>query len=112
MATSSKSSGKKKSAAVPAKTASSAPTPHRREIAAGVLVFLAVILGIGYFKTEGSVIVFVVDLFRGLLGYGAWILAPMLLLAAFVLGFHHGRPVAFRAFCLLSLPLIFAAMGT
>ena len=114
MATSSKTSGRKKSAPASSKSAGRAANPApplRREITAAVLAFLAVLLGIGYFNTEGRVIAFVVELFRGLLGYGAWILAPILLLTAIVLGFHHGRPVAFRAFCLLSLPLVFAAMG-
>ena len=87
------------------------PTPHRREVGAFVFLFAAIFLVISYFNSDGAVIVFVTNLFKGLIGWGFWLTAPVFLAVAFVLGFHKGRPVAFRVFCLLLLPILFAAMG-
>jgi len=91
---------------------SSAPAaPHRREIAAFVFLFAAIFLVISYFNRDGDVIVFVTDLFKGLIGWGFWVTAPAFLIVALILGFHRGRPVAFRVFCMLMLPILFASMA-
>ena len=89
----------------------SPPQPYRREIGAFVFLFAAVFLIISYFNTDGAVIVFVADLFKGLIGWGFWLTAPAFLCIAWILGFHKGRPVSFRVFCLLMLPILFSAMG-
>ena len=102
------SSAKRVERAVPP---SPSPTPHRREIGAFVFLFAAVFLIISYFNSDGAVIVFVTDLFKGLIGWGFWLTAPAFFVIACILGFHRGRPVAFRVFCMLMLPILFAAMG-
>ena len=84
--------------------------PRRREILGLLFFFAAVFLVIGYFNNEGSIIVFGTDLIKTLVGWGFWLTAPAFLFCAAILVFHHGRPVAFRAFCILMLPMLFAAM--
>ena len=84
--------------------------PRRREVAAVLFFFAAVFVLISYFKNEGSVIVFVTDLLKSLVGYGFWLTAPAFLFCSAILAFHHGKPVAFRVLCILMLPLLFAAM--
>ena len=125
MATSKSNSKKKKTsapkksggAAAPKKRTESAVPPapvgepHRREIAGGVFLFLAVVMGIGYFIREGAVVDYAFGLFSGMLGWGVYTVAPIFLIAALVLFFHKGRPVAFRVFCLLLLPLLFSALA-
>ena len=84
--------------------------PRRREILALLFFLSAIYLLIGYFRQEGAIIVFGTDLIKSLIGYGFWLTAPALLFCAVILAFHHGRPVAFRSFCILMLPMLFAAM--
>ena len=85
--------------------------PRRREIAGVLFFFAAVFLIIGIFRHEGAVIIFGTGLIKSLVGYGFYITAPAFLLIAAILLFHHGRPVAFRVFSVMMLPLLFAAMG-
>ena len=44
-------------------------------------------------------------------GYGYWLAAPALLLAALILLFHHGRPVQLRVTCALLLPVLLGTLG-
>ena len=67
--------------------------PLRREIGAGVCLLLSVCAAFGYFQMDALFINFFCSLTKGLLGYGFWLLCPCLLLAAFILAFHRGRPV-------------------
>ena len=120
----SKSTTKKKKAPAPKKSAPApkkrtesavppAPVgePHRREIAGGVFLFLAAVIGIGYFVREGAVVDYAFGFFSGLLGWGVYTVAPVFLIAALALFFHKGRPVAFRVFSLLLLPILFSALA-
>ena len=50
-------------------------------------------------------------LLKGLFGYGYWLAAPALLLAALILLFHHGRPVQLRVTCALLLPVLLGTLG-
>ena len=50
------------------------------------------------------------DCWKGLLGYGFWLMPPALLLAAYILAFHRGRPVRLRVTCALLLPLLFSCI--
>lgn len=102
-----KKSGKAKNTAEPM----TQPPPIRRELAAVVFLFLGVFCILSYFNTDGSFVAFFSNLIKGLLGWGFWLTAPAFLLVAFILGFHRGRPVAFRVFSALMLPVIFAAVG-
>ncbi len=107
----------KKSAPAPKKRTENAVPPapvgepHRREIAGGVFLFLAVVMGIGYFVREGAVVDYAFGFFSGLLGWGVYTLAPVFLIAALALFFHKGKPVAFRVFSLLLLPILFSALA-
>ena len=84
--------------------------PVRRELGAVVFLFLALVVGVSYFKPEGSFVLFFSNLVMGLLGWGYWLTAPAFLLAACILAFHRGRPVALRVFCALMIPILFASV--
>ncbi len=107
----------KKSAPAPKKRVENAVPPapvgepHRREIAGGVFLFLAALVIIGFFNREGAVVAYVIDFLGGLLGWGLYVTVPVFLVAALALFFHRGRPVAFRVFSLLLLPILFAGMA-
>ena len=68
--------------------------PMRREIGAAVCLALALFAALGYFHIQAIFIDFFSGLLKGLLGYGFWLMPPALLLAAYILAFHRGRPVA------------------
>ena len=107
----------KKSPAPRKSTASSKPSappepvvPIRRELGGVLFFFLAVFIGISYFGVEGAFIEFFSHLVRGLAGYGYWLTAPIFLLISLILFFHRGRPVSFRVFCSLLIPIVTAAV--
>jgi S-DNA-T family DNA segregation ATPase FtsK/SpoIIIE len=84
--------------------------PKRREIGALICLFLALFSFLGFFTREGWFIDFFGVFMRGLIGGGFYILVPILLLAACILGFHRGRPVRMRLICALLMPLLFGAL--
>lgn len=87
------------------------PPPKRREIGALVCLFLAVFAFLGLFPYEEGVFIDFFGVFiKGLIGAGFFVSIPVLLLAAFILGFHRGRPVRMRLICTLLLPLVFGAL--
>ena len=88
-----------------------APQPIRREVGGVIFLLLALFVIVSYFNTEGSVIAFSSDLLKGLLGWGYWLTAPAFLLAAFILFFHHNRPVEYRVVSALLLPILFSALA-
>ena len=88
----------------------SAPRPVRREVGAVVCLLLAFFAGIGYFNLEGAVINLMRNLLCGLTGYGFWFAPPALLLGAFILAFHRGRPVRLRLWCSLLCPIILGGL--
>ena len=111
------SGGKRTASASPrSKTSSSkkqsqpAHRPFRREAGAVVCLLLAVFAAFGYFNMEALFIHFFSALLKGLLGYGFWLVPPALLLGAYILAFHRGRPVRLRLTCALLLPLMLAAL--
>ncbi|MEY8403754.1 DNA translocase FtsK [Oscillospiraceae bacterium 44-34] len=82
--------------------------PYRREIGAVVCFLLAIFSSFGYFNMEAIFIDLFCGLIKGLMGYGFWLTPPALLMAAYILMFHRGRPVRLRVTCTLLLPLIFS----
>ena len=114
------SSGAKKAASTASKNKSAgssrnsasapAPRPYRREVGAVICLFLAIFSAFGCFKMEAIFIDFFCGLAKGLIGYGFWLLPPALLLSAYILGFHRGRPVRLRLTCALLLPVIVACL--
>jgi len=71
-----------------------------------VCLLLAFFAAFGYFNVHALFIDFFVGLLKGLFGYGFWFAPPALLVAAYVLGFHRGRPVRLRLWCTLLLPVM------
>ena len=110
-AKSSKSTRSRQSAAKREAPPSSPPRPIRRELTGFVFLCLAAFLVISYFNSDGAFIAFFANLLKGLLGWGIWLTAPVFLLAAIILFFHRGRPVAFRVISALLLPILFAALA-
>ncbi len=116
-----KSTSKKKGTAKGSSTKAASPkrsapvsepepiVPMRREVGGVISLFIALVIAIGYFKAEGSFILFVADLLKGLLGWGYYLAAPAMLLVSVILFFHRGRPVSLRIFCAMLLPVLFAA---
>ena len=101
-----KSGGKAKTAAAAAQ-----PRPIRREVAAICFVFAAMLVIIGMFAHDGFVVGWLCTLLKGLFGYGFWVCAPVFVLAAVILGFHKGRPVAWRTTAALLLPMMVGALA-
>lgn len=108
--------GKKKKTAPSGKPAGAAarrnqPKPIRREIGAVICAFLGIFSFLGYFGVDALFVRVFCTLVEGLIGWGFWVFPPALLLCAWTLGFHRGRPVAFRVTAALLLPLLFGAMA-
>ena len=99
-----------KSTASRGKSTRPAPRPFRREAGAVVCLLLAIFTCFGYFRMQAIFIDFFCSLLKGLIGYGFWVTPPALLLAAYILAFHRGRPVRLRLTCALLLPLVFACL--
>ena len=87
----------------------SAVRPIRREIGAVVCLFLGIFSLIGYFKVDALFIQFFCGFVKGLIGWGYILFPPAMLLCAYILGFHKGRPVMFRLVSALLLPLLLGA---
>lgn len=85
--------------------------PIRREIAAVVFAFLAVMTVIGMFSGDGFVVGGLSALLKGLTGWGFWLWAPAFVVAAVIQGFHRGRPVAWRTVAALCSPVLFGAIA-
>ena len=85
--------------------------PVRREVWGVVLLVLTLCTAVSYFKVSAIFLDWFAALLKGLFGYGYWLAASSLLLAALILLFHHGRPVRLRTACALLLPVLFGALG-
>ena len=83
-----------------------APRPIRREVGAVACLLLAIFSAFGYFHIQAIFIDFFCGLVKGLIGYGYWLLPPMLLVASGILVFHRGRPVRLRVWCALLTPVL------
>ena len=78
--------------------------PRRREIGALIFLFLAVFAFIGYFEKDAIFIKWFTVAMRAMFGWGAYLVPPVLLACAAILGFHRGKPVTFRLVCTLLVP--------
>jgi len=96
-----KKSGKKSTA----KTQSAQPRPVRREVGGVVLWLLALCVFVSYLDIHAIFIDWLAIFVKGLFGYGYWLAAPAMILAGWVLLFHHGRPVQLRVTSALLLPV-------
>ncbi|MCI9242277.1 MAG: DNA translocase FtsK [Lawsonibacter sp.] len=84
--------------------------PYRREMGAVACLLLAIFSLFGCFDIKAIFISFFCDLLKGMMGYGFWLVPPALLLGAFILGLHRGRPVRLRLACALLLPLLLSCL--
>lgn len=100
---------KEKAAAAPTES-KAVQQPRRREIGAIVCLFLTVFAFLGYFDSDGWFIHFFRSLLGGLVGRGFYLYPPALLLCAYILFFHRGRPVRLRLASALLIPLAVGAM--
>ncbi len=79
--------------------------PVRREVGGVVLLVLALCTVVTYVGVSAIFLDWLAALLKGLLGYGYWVAAPAMLLAALILLFHQGRPVVLRVTCTALLPV-------
>ena len=86
-----------------------APKPIRREVGAVVCAFLGIFSLIGYFDVEALFIDVFCGFLKGLLGWGYFIFPISLLVSAYILATHRGRPVVLRVTCAMLLPLFIGA---
>ncbi len=80
--------------------------PIRREVGGVVCLLLALFVTIGYFQHEALFIKWLYLLSRGLTGWGWYLAAPSLLLSAWILLLHRGRPVVSHLIGALLLPVM------
>lgn len=102
---------KKKSTASAKKSAAPEKKPIRREIFGAILAVLGVLTFIGYFSGEAFLVSGVCAVVKGLIGFGYWVFPPMLLIAAWGLLLHHGKPVALRTTAALMVPVLTGAFA-
>ena len=84
--------------------------PIRREVGGLVCLLLALIVGIGYFQHDALFLRWAYDVCRGLTGRGWYVMLPALLLCAWILLLHRGRPVLLPLFGALLLPVLIGAL--
>ena len=104
------SRGNSKSAAGRSASSKSAKRPIRREIWSIVTLFAALVVLFSYFMGDGWLINLLPKYCKGLFGMGYYLMVPALLMAAWVLWTHRGRPVALRTACALLTPYLFGGV--
>ena len=87
-----------------------AAAPIRREVGAAVCLVLALFTAFGYFDIKALFIDLLCGLFKGLVGYGFFLVPPALVLAFYILCFHRGRPVRLRLTSALLMPLFLSIL--
>ena len=100
----------KKTTAGGRRTAAPKKRPIRREVGGVVCLVLALCIAFSYFQQGGWLLDRPAALCRGLVGYGYYTVAPVLLLVSYILLFHRGRN---GASCLVGtalLPVVFGAI--
>lgn len=101
----------------PRKKKSSTPPPPPPELTkakfTGAIIFLllAVFAVISYFNTDGAVIAFLANLFKGLIGWGYWTAALMFLLSSVLLFAGKDKLVGYRVWAAMLLPIVFGAIA-
>ena len=84
--------------------------PIRREVGGVVCLVLALCIAFSYFQQGGWLLDRPAALCRGLVGYGYYTVAPVLLLVSYILLFHRGRNVASCLVGTALLPVVFGAI--
>ena len=84
--------------------------PVRREVTGVAFLIAALCILISYFTEDGWLISLLPIFFKGLLGFGYYLLAPALAVGAWILLTHKGRPVVLRTACTLLVPYLFGGL--
>ena len=84
--------------------------PVRREVTGIAFLIAALCILVSYFTKDGWLIALLPALFKGLFGFGFYLIAPALAVGAWILLTHKGRPVAFRTACALLVPYLFGGL--
>ena len=87
-----------------------AKKPVRREVGGLICLLFALLIAVSYFTNDGLVMQLFPTLFRGLLGFGYYLMAPALVAAAWILLTHRGKPVVLRTVCALLTPWLFGML--
>ena len=80
--------------------------PIRREVGGVVCLVLALCIAFSYFQQGGWLLDQPAALCRGLVGYGYYTVAPVLLLVSYILLFHRGRNVTACVVGAVLLPVL------
>ena len=105
-----KSSSAKKGTSARKKHAAYTPDLVSRGIAAAVCIFLALLVALGMFGIHAVVPDLLKKGIQGLIGYGFWMVAFVLLWAAGLLLFRRDRRQTLRLWCLGLLPVVGGAL--
>ncbi len=100
----------KKTTAGGRRTAAPKKRPIRREVGGVVCLVLALCIAFSYFQQGGWLLDQPAALCRGLVGYGYYTVAPVLLLVSYILLFHRGRNVTACVVGAALLPVLLGAM--
>ena len=100
----------KKTTAGGKRTAAPKKRPIRREVGGVVCLVLALCIAFSYFQQGGWLLDRPAALCRGLVGYGYYTVAPVLLLVSYILLFHRGRNVTACVVGAALLPMLLGAM--
>ena len=100
----------KKTTAGGKRTAAPKKRPIRREVGGVVCLVLALCIAFSYFQQGGWLLDRPAVLCRGLVGYGYYTVAPVLLLVSYILLFHRGRNVTACVVGAALLPVLLGAM--
>ena len=84
--------------------------PVRREVTGVVFLVAALCILISYFTKDGWLISLLPTFFKGMLGFGYYLLAPALAVGAWILLNHKGHPVVLRTACALLVPYLFGGL--
>ena len=100
----------KKTTAGGRRTAAPKKRPIRREVGGVVCLVLALCIAFSYFQQGGWLLDRPAALCRGLVGYGYYTVAPVLLLVSYILLFHRGPNVTACVVGAALLPVLLGAM--
>ena len=100
----------KKTTAGGKRTAAPKKRPIRREVGGVVCLVLALCIAFSHFQQGGWLLDRPAALCRGLVGYGYYTVAPVLLLVSYILLFHRGRNVTACVVGAALLPVLLGAM--
>ena len=93
------------------KKAAPAKKPIRRELGAALCLALGIISFLGYFiKDAWLVNGLCMYVFKGLFGWGFYVVPMCFFWMAWILAFHRGRPVTARVVSVALIPLLFGAV--